>query len=92
MFSIVHFRYARNGNKLGELTSWFVFDLGLKGIFMPVLWFAARRASGWRTAQQFAYPTSVARQCFSLPGTANSPAAKVESRCAVRINLGRLSP
>ena len=91
MFSIVQFGYARNGNKLGDLAAWFVFDLGLKGIFMPVLRFAARRASGWRTAQQFVCPTSVARQWFSLPGTANSP-AEVESHCAVRINLGRASP
>jgi len=91
MFSIAQFRYARNGSKQGSLTAWFVFDLGLKGIFMPVLRFAARRASGWRTAQQFVCPTSVARQYFSLPGTANFP-AEVESRCAVRINLGRSSP
>jgi len=91
MFCIAQFRHARNGNKLGNLTEWLVFDLGLKGIFILVLRFAARRASGWRTAQQFVCPTSVARQYFNLPGTANFP-AMVESRCAVRINLGRSSP
>ena len=91
MFCIAQFRHAGNGNKQGNLTEWFVFDLGLKGIFMLVLRFAARRASGWRTAQQFVCPTSVARQYFILPGTANFP-AEVESRCAVRINLGRSSP
>lgn len=71
MFCIAQFRYASNGNKLGNLTAWFVFDLGLQGIFMLVLRFAARRASGWRTAQPFVCPTSVARQYFILPGTAN---------------------
>jgi len=64
MFCIAQFRYARNGNKLGNLTAWFVFDLGLQGIFMLVLRFAARRASGWRSAQQFVCPTSEARQYF----------------------------
>jgi len=52
MFCIAQFRQARNGHNLGNLIEWFVFDLGLKGIFMLVLRFAARRASGWRTAQQ----------------------------------------
>jgi len=91
MFGIAQFRHARNGDKLGSLAEWFVVDLGSMGIFMMVLRFAARRASGWRTAQQFVCPTSVARQCSILPGTANYP-AEVESRCAVRINLGPSSP
>jgi hypothetical protein len=55
----------------------FAVDLDLKGIFMPVLRFAARRALGGRIAQQFVCPASAARQ--SAPPSAvmaDPPAAR----------------
>jgi len=43
---------------------WFVFDLGFKGIFMPVLRFAARRALSAYVAKRLEQTASEARQCF----------------------------
>ena len=43
---------------------WFVFDLGFRGIFMPVLRFAARRAVSAYVAKRLEQTASEARQCF----------------------------
>jgi hypothetical protein len=64
MFCIAQFRHTRNGNKLGNLTEWFVFDVCLNGIFMVV---TLCRPQGFRLADCAAVvcPTSEARQYFS---------------------------
>jgi hypothetical protein len=66
----------------GKCFSGLVVDLGLKGIFMPVLRFAARRAPGGRIAQQFVCPASAARQSASQSVVKADPPAA--SRCAAQ--------